>query len=267
MALALVVSTAGAAGWTEGFDTYTPSGSDINTYAGTPWFPGTNAGPVTGSTQFLSSGLSAVGTTNTGGSPGARPQSFRSVDPGNDTLEFSMYIDVTSKGSFSGALAVTMSSHTNQCAFWGNVLAPNVILAGDTRGAADGFVFRSTAGPTWNIDANLNVQTWYDIKMELQPTDLVLWSYKAHSSGTWIDNPAGAVAAPARMTFDYVFIEMYDDGNGGVYLDDVKVLPEPATMALLGIGGLMVLRRRRAARGSAAADLVWRSDQLARSSA
>ena len=31
----------------------------------------------------------------------------------------------------------------------------------------------------------------------------------------------------------------YAEGSG------VKLIPEPATMALLGIGGLMVLRRRR----------------------
>lgn len=38
---------------------------------------------------------------------------------------------------------------------------------------------------------------------------------------------------------------MGDMGNTAAYLDDVAIVPEPGTIALLGLGGLSVLRRRR----------------------
>jgi hypothetical protein len=34
-------------------------------------------------------------------------------------------------------------------------------------------------------------------------------------------------------------------GAGTVYYDNVRLVPEPATLGLLGLGGLVLLRRRK----------------------
>lgn len=33
-------------------------------------------------------------------------------------------------------------------------------------------------------------------------------------------------------------------GNGGVFFDDIVLTPEPVSLALFGLGGLVLLRRR-----------------------
>lgn len=75
------------------------------------------------------------------------------------------------------------------------------------------------------------------------------------------DNPATDPRVPANYYYDGTLISTYgwDDDpvqlagidfwspaeSGPVYIDDVSLTPEPATLALLALGGLAVIRRRK----------------------
>jgi len=100
-----------------------------------------------------------------------------------------------------------------------------VVAGGGWAGATAGLEFYDSAG-TWLAGSYPNL--W---------DTAGLWT----SSSITIVAPAGAVNAQFQ-------IEAWVGGGGTVTtsLDNVSVTPEPATMVLLGIGGLLALRRKHA---------------------
>lgn len=52
---------------------------------------------------------------------------------------------------------------------------------------------------------------------------------------------------PVRVSFDWSVPEIFT-GPAAAQLDNVRLTPEPATLSLLGLAGLAMLRRRRSAR-------------------
>ena len=101
----------------------------------------------------------------------------------------------------------------------------------------------------------ISTNTVYELEAELTPAGGTLWDgvaqYRTYTGlvpNAWqplssaLGMDLGAGWAPA-----YVGINNLGGMASTSYQDDVMIIPEPATMALLGVGGLMVLRRRRAA--------------------
>jgi len=62
--------------------------------------------------------------------------------------------------------------------------------------------------------------------------------------GKLITNPVKAVDEP-QLTFVYVLTSYNGGVAGNVYSGPVQIVPEPATMSLLAIGGIAMLVRRR----------------------
>jgi hypothetical protein len=68
----------------------------------------------------------------------------------------------------------------------------------------------------------------------------------ASFANTWVDS--GSWVAPANTAYATIRIAPWA-GDGGTLtynVDNVTFTPEPATMVLLGIGGLLALRRKHA---------------------
>ena len=68
------------------------------------------------------------------------------------------------------------------------------------------------------------------------------------ATDTWFDNAAISGIAPAGTTQVEAFILYLQPGNdgGAAQIDNVSLVPAPAALSLLGLGGLVAARRRRA---------------------
>ena len=82
------------------------------------------------------------------------------------------------------------------------------------------------------------------------------WLYPdAFPETTWEEVTLGwgsgldPIVAPAGAAWGWFGVAGYytNDEEGGYYVDDATVTPEPVTLGLLGLGGLMLVRRRKKA--------------------
>ncbi|NIA06439.1 MAG: PEP-CTERM sorting domain-containing protein [Actinobacteria bacterium] len=102
--------------------------------------------------------------------------------------------------------------------------------------------------------ASVSTNTWYNVAMVLhlgtQTWDLTV----TPEGGSAIVNVTGLAASWGGNPTDYKYVRTLGyEGDPyavtGYYLDNVSIVPEPVTLALLSIGGILALlgRRRRAA--------------------
>ncbi len=222
---------AGAAQWIEDWDSI-PADSDVGAISA-DWGGGTLNGAIARDEQSISPNNAIAGNPAGGGDDtGVRMSMFRSVS-GIDTLEFS-WQTTDHGGEYASNLDVAMTSLAALSdETWGQPAPPQVGFFGENRNTENAQVFVSQDAAfnnlaLWDITSSIDSNTWYDMKIELLPGDQTLWSYKDHSSSTWIVNPAGVVAAPPGFAFNFVGISGFTQG-AEVYVDDVVAGIPPGT--------------------------------------
>jgi hypothetical protein len=218
IALALIARTASGQ-WIETWDSIAVD-TDVAA-AGGDWGGGTVNGSIARDEQSISPNNSIAGNPSGGGNA-ARAAMFRAAT--TNTLEFSW--QTTDHGvDYNSNVNLAMMPGQNFDATWGTLTGDLVGFFGENRAGGQVFASSVGAGPpfvTWDISTGIVANTWYDMKIELLPGEMTLWSYKESSSETWIENPAGAVFTPVGFTFNYVGISSFTQG-AEVYVDDVIV--------------------------------------------
>jgi hypothetical protein len=120
----------------------------------------------------------------------------------------------------------------------------------------DGASFISSGDPMVGVGAPAN--NWVVMKIAFfdaavggtelaAPGNEVTIADGTFAQDVWHDNPAVSVNAPAgtlRAEAFFLYLQPAFDG-GAVFIDNAVFTPEPSSVALLALGGLAVLRRRR----------------------
>jgi len=86
--------------------------------------------------------------------------------------------------------------------------------------------------------ASIAYDKWIELKFAIDLANNTVGEYyngALVSNHQWDDNVHGTLQA----------IDLYGNNASSVYYDDITVVPEPATLSLLCLGGLALIRRRR----------------------
>jgi hypothetical protein len=103
---------------------------------------------------------------------------------------------------------------------------------------------RDTSPNNW--DLQIEAEFYDAANVQLLATPVGYFDSTIQPNDTWI-GIGGSIVAPAGTTTGRVVIRSLDwqpGIAGALYFDNVSVTPEPATMILLGLGGLLLRRRK-----------------------
>jgi hypothetical protein len=232
--LSMVLGLASSAGavWFDNFESYALNTAPIPS----PW----EADPI----GFDGMKISQLGY---GGSQGAvqmvPPQywcvQWRATGSGETVSQVygKVYADSGPASWSYGSLYLSDSKYTNVDPVW--VEAVSYDSPSDLRMRIETDDYEGGVFQNYHIATvtGISFDTWYDIRMTISGNQ-ALGEYKAASSPTWLT--IGTVTLFDDFGDGYVGMrELY-----GTRLDDVGYVPEPATICLLGLGGLALLRRK-----------------------
>lgn len=104
------------------------------------------------------------------------------------------------------------------------------------------------SGDTTANNWDLQIEAEFYDAANTQLTAVVLGYFDSgiEPDDTWVQI-GGSIAAPEGTAYGRVVLRTLDwqEGIGGaLYFDNVSVVPEPLTLALLGLGGLFIGKRR-----------------------
>jgi hypothetical protein len=107
----------------------------------------------------------------------------------------------------------------------------------------DGTIYRGPKenGPPRTPIELYQTEQWYDVKIHYNRLENIV------TIGYWINGVNYGdfeyPIDPRELFFDHFMLVTQE---GTAYFDNVYIIPEPATLLLLGLGGLALLRKRRA---------------------
>jgi hypothetical protein len=111
--------------------------------------------------------------------------------------------------------------------------------------------FAAAASTTYNLSFEYSAEQWAQGGVNIKYMD-ASWGYLGYQWFSLLNtpNPAGWQIYSGSFTTvagtAHAEVKFTEGGYGAMNIDDVSVTPEPATMVLLGIGGLVALRRKHA---------------------
>ncbi len=237
--VALATSVASAQ-WSDNFDSYA-SNVNINGQGGWQGWGGTAAAaPVTSTAQFIS-GPNSINVSVANGSDNVHL--YTGVTTGWWEYTANVYVPT----AFTGDSYFILLNQYSNAGPWNWSIEYQ--LNGTTNTFSDDYTngTATVSGPgNSRTGSNLALirNAWTQIRVDFNPaTNQMITFYNGAvvSSGSW--------KTSATSLADLAAVDLFANaGTGGVYYDNLSLaqIPSPASFALLGLGGLVASRRRRA---------------------